>query len=405
MSRLFPKEFALPDYAGGSILNLMASIVRARSGRTPHAPLRGFACPSAAASPRLVLLVLDGIGENQLRGYLARRKTPSPFFGRLPHRVVTTVCPATTAAAVTTFATGGSPAEHALLGWHVHFPDLGMVATPLPFRTRTGTPLARGDFPLAEYLAFPRHLATVRGERRVLSPAPIPASETTCAQDWWTKKTASDGTLRDLEAKLLRAVRSRKAFFLYAYHPDCDTLSHRFGPSADAPRRHLARLDRMLARVAAACGKGTTLLVTADHGHEATETVLDLSAVEGFYGTLAMLPSGDARLVHCFVRPGKRAAFRKLVMSSKIAPFAACVEGRKALEAGLFGPGRPHPALEARTGDWLLAARAGVTMVSPPAMEEARFHLGSHGGLSENEIRVPLFCVRGADGRTRGTSA
>lgn len=405
MSTLLPKGFVFPDYAGGSILNLMASAIRARGGRTPHAPLRDFACPSATVSPRLVLLVLDGIGENQLRDYLARHKTPSPFFGRVPHRVITTVCPATTAAAVTTFATGGSPAEHAMLGWHVHFADLGMVATPLPFRTRTGTPLARGDFPLAEYLAFPRHLATMRGERRILSPSPIPASETTCAQDWWTKKTASDGTLRDLEAELLRAVRSRKAFFLYAYHPDYDTLCHRFGPFADAPRRHLARLDRMLARVAAACGKGTTLLVTADHGHEETQTVLDLSAVEGFYGSLVALPSGDARLMHCFVRPGKQKDFRKLVSSSEIAPFAACVEGKKALEAGLFGPGKPHPALEARTGDWLLLARAGVTMTAPPALEAPHFHLGSHGGLSENELRVPLFAVRGTAGRKRGTSA
>ena len=390
-----PKEFALPDYAGGSIVNLMASVIRSRGGRTPHAPLRAFACPSADDSPRLVLLVLDGIGENQLRDYLARRKTLSPFFGRVPHRVITTVCPATTAAAVTTFATGGSAAEHAMLGWHVHFADLGMVATPLPFRTRTGTPLARGDFPLADYLAFPRHLASVRGERRVLSPSPIPASETTSAQDWWTRKTASDGTLRDLEAKLLRAVRSRKAFFLYAYHPDYDTLCHRSGPFADAPRRHLARLDNLLARVAAACGRGTTLLVTADHGHEETRQVLDLSRVEGFYGSLAALPSGDARLLHCFVRPDCVKDFRRLVLSSKIAPFAACVSGKKALEAGLFGPGKPHKALEARTGDWLLLARAGVTMTAPPAMEEARCHLGSHGGLSENEMRVPLFCLRG----------
>ena len=183
--------------------------------------------------------------------------------------------------------------------------------------------------------------------------------------------------------------------FWLSWIRECNTLCHVSGPFADAPRRHLARLDQMLARVAAACGKGTTLLVTADHGHEETQTVLDLSGVEGFYESLAALPSGDARLMHCFVRPDRVKDFRRLVLSSKIAPFAACVKGSDALAAGLFGPGKPHGALAARTGDWLLLARAGVTMTAPPAMEEARYHLGSHGGLSENEMRVPLFRVRG----------
>jgi len=393
--KLIPDGFVFPDYAGGSLLNLMSSIVRARGGRSPHPPLRDFAVPSAAASPRLVLVVLDGLGEQQLADYLARRKTPSPFFGRFPHRVATTVCPATTAAAVTTFATGGSPAEHALLGWHVHFPDLGMVATPLPFRTRTGTPLARKDFPLADYLALPRHLASAKGALRLLSPAPIPSSETTRTQDWWTGRTASDGTLGDWEGKLTRLVRSKQAFFLYAYHPEYDSLCHRFGPFADTPRRHLARLDCLLSRVADACPAGTTILVTADHGHEETRRLLDLSAVEGFYGTLAMLPSGDARLMHCFVRPGRVRDFRALAASDAIAPFAACVKGADALAAGLFGPGAPHPALAARTGDWILLAREGVTMASPPAGETAQAMAGSHGGLSAREMLVPLFSVRG----------
>ena len=62
-------------------------------------------------------------------------------------------CLATTAAVVTTLATGSSPAEHAILGWHLHLNDLGLDATILPFVTRTGMPLATADFD-AEIDAF-----------------------------------------------------------------------------------------------------------------------------------------------------------------------------------------------------------------------------------------------------------
>ncbi|MDD3441550.1 MAG: hypothetical protein PHU50_08865, partial [Kiritimatiellae bacterium] len=141
-------ELPRPDYAGGSLVNLMASLIRARGGRSPHRTLAGL--PSAALRPysKVVLLLLDGLGANQLHTLVTRGKGRQ-FFARHPWQVITTACPATTAAVVTTLATGASPAEHAILGWHLNLPDLGMVGTLLPFITRTDTPIAPADFPLA----------------------------------------------------------------------------------------------------------------------------------------------------------------------------------------------------------------------------------------------------------------
>ncbi len=267
-----------PDYAGGSLVNLMASLIRARGGRSPHRALAGL--PPAALRPysKVVLLLLDGLGANQLHAFVTRGKGRQ-FFARHPWQILTTACPPTTAAVVTTLATGASPAEHAILGWHLNLPDLGMVGTLLPFITRTDTPIAPADFPLERYLDIPAPIATMRGRRVLISYDTIPVSRTSLAQPWWTERRSFQ-TLDGMQRHLRAFARSRGTAYAYAYWPHYDTVCHRHGPEGRASARHLAELDAFLARVETAlAGTGTLLLVTADHGHMQTSTHVDLSRI------------------------------------------------------------------------------------------------------------------------------
>ena len=109
------RDLPRPDYDGGSILNLMSSLIRGRGGRSPHRPLAGL--PPARIRPyrKVVLLLLDGLGAKQLHRFILAGKGRK-FLALHPWQKITTACPATTAAVVTTLATGSSPAEHAILG-------------------------------------------------------------------------------------------------------------------------------------------------------------------------------------------------------------------------------------------------------------------------------------------------
>ena len=171
------RDLPRPDYTGGSLLNLMSSIIRARHGRSPHAPLRGLPPADIRPYKKVVLLLLDGLGSTQLHRFILAGKGRK-FLALHPWQNITTASPATTAAVVTTLSTGASPAEHAILGWHLHLPDLGMEGTILPFVTRTDTPIAPPDFPLAKYLALPAPLSTIRGRRVLISQGTIPTSRT-----------------------------------------------------------------------------------------------------------------------------------------------------------------------------------------------------------------------------------
>ena len=388
------QDLPRPNYAGGSVVNLMASIIRARGGRSPHRPLNGLPRALLSSYEKVVLLLVDGLGANQLLRFVSAGHGKR-FLALHPWQKITTACPATTAAVVTTLATGASPAEHAILGWHLHLPDLGMVGTILPFVTRTGTPIAPDGFDLGKYLALPAPLATVPGRRVLISQGSIPTSRTSMAMPWWTSRHSFE-TLPGLVRQLRAFARVPGRAYAYAYWPHYDTLCHAHGPEGRIPANHLREIDACLAQIQRAlAGTGTLLVVTADHGHMQTHTRVDLSAIPGFYDTLAMLPSGDARMVQCFVRPAREKEFLRLARAAPLRGAAACVAHADLLRSGILGPGRPHPALKNRLGDYVLFAAPGHAFLYPPALSiYKKAKAGNHGGLSADELDVPLFVVR-----------
>ncbi len=140
-----------PDYSGGSLVNLVASIVAARGGNALHPPLNKLRAAELSAARNVVLLIIDGLGDNYLMrrgagGELARRRRAS----------LTSVFPSTTASAITTSYTGRTPLEHGLTGWFTYFGEAGCVAAALPFRSR-------GDMlPLARRGVTPEQIFTSR---------------------------------------------------------------------------------------------------------------------------------------------------------------------------------------------------------------------------------------------------
>src|SRR4051812_40484576 len=121
----------LPDYAGGSLVNLMASITEACGGQPRHRTLATLPAGELSGATNVVLLIIDGLGDRYLQrrgagGELARRRCGS----------MTSVFPSTTASAITTTYTGCTPLEHGLTGWSTLFGQAGCVGDALPFRSR-----------------------------------------------------------------------------------------------------------------------------------------------------------------------------------------------------------------------------------------------------------------------------
>lgn len=385
--------FRRPDYDGHNVVNLLSSIIRSRGGSSPHAELKSLAAAQLASAQKLVYLVADGVGEQQLQAHL-RSAPSSPFFGARPRHVITTVFPATTAAAVTTFATGATPAEHGILGWFLHLPDLGVVSTILLTTCRTGVPFSREAYDLKSYFRFPVHLDTIRCRRELISYGHIPRSRYSRAGIRWDR-WSSCSTLVGLERQVAAFARRRGRALAYAYWPGYDTLCHEYGCLHPKSRAHLREIDASLARLVRRLrGTDTVLVVLADHGLVDTPPAncIDLRDVDGFYDTLAVIPSGDARQVQCFVRPAKVKTFLGIVRR-KLSKYCMCVTGEDLLASGVLGPGPRHPALEGRVGDYMLLAKDRCALAASLPLEEPGFNVANHGGMSAVEMLIPLYTV------------
>ncbi len=385
--------FYAPDYAGGSIVNLMSSLIRARGGHSPHDELTVAPAKHFANAHRIMYLVLDGLGLHQLKRHLASNQGQR-FFGRHGFESITTVFPATTAAAVTTFDTGASPAEHGILSWYLHLPDLGCIATVLRSATRLGTPLGPADFDLAAYYNVPSHVATTTCHLGLLSWGDIVSLPfATVGTRWPDARSYQD--LAGLRATLASFAHEDTPGLAYAYWPRYDGLCHEYGCRSQEVETHFDALDQTLADLLTDIrGSRATLCVLADHGliDVPRTRCIDLAEVPGLLNCLATAPAGDQRQMSLFVRPHALDAFHRIV-ARELDQACVCLEGRTLLEAGVFGPGQAHPSLTQRVGDYVLLSRPEYAMIYTPPGTKPLYMPGSHGGMSAEEIQIPLYVV------------
>src|SRR3954462_14177660 len=99
-----------PDYAGGSILNLVASIARRFGLITAHSPLSDSL--PLEGTDAIVLLIVDALGYWQLQDHLATGDLPTVERLLARHEAsltpLTSTFPSTTSAALTTLHTGAT---------------------------------------------------------------------------------------------------------------------------------------------------------------------------------------------------------------------------------------------------------------------------------------------------------
>ncbi len=384
-----------PDYLGGSLVNLMTSLIEACGGANEarYPPLRGLPPEPLREARRLVLLVVDGLGDAYLE-----RTLPGGALARYHRGRLTSVFPSTTAAAVTTLLTGEAPQQHGLTGWFTYFAELERVVAVLPFHARgEGRPLDQLGVDAVRLFA-PRPLfARLPVRTAVVVPQKIVASAFNLAYTTGAERHGYE-TLEEMFAAIegvLAACRGERCY-LYAYWPELDRLAHEYGiesPAAAALLRAFdAAFERFLARIA---GTDTAVIVTADHGFLDTtpERTLELDARPQLAGALRLPLCGERRVAYCYLKPGARAAFEQAVRD-ELAGRALLVPSAQLLEEGWFGIGRPHPRLAERVGDVVLLMCANYAIKDWLPGEKRFFHIGLHGGASAEEMYVPLIFAR-----------
>jgi hypothetical protein len=378
----------MPDYRGGSIVNLMASIVQALGAEEKqYPPLRALS-PGCLTSRNIVLLVIDGLGHDNLIAHC-----PDGVLARNTKERITSVFPASTAAAITTFLTGTAPQQHGVTGWLTYFRELGAVLAVLPYRPRHGG--SAPAFPARTLLDHVPVFDRLEARSHVVAPNRIVHSEFNTAHNGSARlhAFASLGEMFKTIAHIVHAQGERN--YIYAYWPELDRLAHQHGIASHEAVAHLAEIDAafgdFLARIG---GTSTAVIVTADHGFidARPDQAIELDAHPQFARTLLLPLCGESRAAYCYVHAKQRAQFVDYV-GAHLEEYADLKDSEHLLEAGYFGLGPPHARLHERVGDYTLIMKDRAVIKDWLPGESRYVHIGVHGGMSAEEMYVPLIVV------------
>ncbi|MEW6414470.1 MAG: alkaline phosphatase family protein [Pseudomonadota bacterium] len=374
----------LPDYRGGSLVNLMRSIAAALGTDTPYPPLAALPPAALADARHVVLLVVDGLGLEFLLGHDGALR-------RHLRGQLTSVFPSTTASAIPVFLTGLAPQQHGLTGWHMYCREIGAVVAPLPFRLRTGRHSVRdagvtpaqlfGLTPLFDHLPVACH---------VVSPQQIIHSDFNVALSGRAQRHGYQ-TLDELFGVLARLVQSTAPrSYVYAYWPQLDSIAHEYSIASPQAAAAFATFDAAFARLLdAAHGTGSVILVTADHGFIDSDETIDLDEHPALRDALRLPLCGEPRASFAYVRDGHAQRFLDYVRT-RLDGRVDVIPSDAVLNQGWFGAGAAHPRLMDRIGDYLLLPRGRAILRDWLVGEPRHVHVGVHGGVSAAEMTVPL---------------
>ncbi|HTY07750.1 MAG TPA: alkaline phosphatase family protein [Candidatus Edwardsbacteria bacterium] len=379
-----------PDYGGGGIVNLMASIAARFGHRTGHPQLRALPARSLRDHRTVVLIVLDGLGYD----YLTTRGRGSFLLGHLRARM-TSVFPSTTASCVTTFATGATPSQHGVTGWFTHLPELGTVSKILFAQPRYGgSTFSAAGIDFADLVYASPLFDHLDAASFTITPFSGDFNRVTRGRARPILYRDLDGFIRGIKAALRDRHREK---FISAYWPDIDHLCHHHGIDHPRTAAHFRDLDRRLERlIAGARGSGALFLITADHGLIATprSQCVELKRHPGLAQCLTLPLCGEPRLAYCYVRPDMTARFKRYVRTR----LGHCCDLRtraQLIGQGWYGPGRADPRLTGRIGDFILVMKPGWCIKDFLPNEDEVFLKANHGGVTPREMSVPLI-VAGA---------
>jgi hypothetical protein len=402
-----------PRYDGRGIAAIGPTLLRAFGVEHHHPALAAEVLPPALLDgvDRVVCLIVDAFGYLQLLDELARQ--PDLYLGRLLARdgvsfaPLTSTFPSTTVNALTTINTAALPAEHGILGYTLYLWELGAVSEMIRFGPFTG------DWRYADAGVDPRDFLARTGVgplygrlRAEAGVAPFMVNYQGYRNTALTQMH-STGTeyvsyldLADMAVHIRQLLEqpSPERMLISAYYGVLDGITHVYGTGSPEHAAEVAKIDFVLRRelFERVRQPDTLFLMLADHGHIncTPERTIDLLDHPELLRGLVAAPTGEGRARYLHVRHGHKDAVRQY-LTERFGDVSTLIDSEEAISLGLFGHVPPSQATRERVGDLLLLPHENWYFHHYPTERlKPMTIIGRHGGLSPQEMLVPLIAMR-----------
>lgn len=332
---------------------------------------------------RECLLLIDGMGLAAIEKY----GHEFPIFSQLHSWAnLNSHFPSTTATNISSLGTGVLPGVHGMLGYTVRVPrsgEPGRLLNSLKWDDRVD-PMTWQKVPtLFERATLEgvqvSHVAAKRYEGSGFTQAALRGANYRGANQ-----------IQDIISSTSSAMQSARSFS-YVYLNNLDHAGHEDGVGSEKWLGALQVVAQLISGLIEKLPKGTRLWVTADHGminvQDAQDKVvlgLDNSLMEN-----VTLLGGEPRARHVYLKEGSTQE-TVLMWREFFRDRADIYSKAEAISAGLFGTQVSLDSSE-RMGDLVAIAKGELILIDPDRIKPESEMVGHHGGLTPNEVAIPLF--------------
>lgn len=401
-------DLIFPFYEGYSLANIPGTITRLLGapdfGKSPLDEV--ILSRLGGAYEKVVLLLVDALGYHLLDEIRCTENDSlwCRYFDQTVFSPITSICPSTTASALTTLWTGEGAARHGIVGYTMWAKEFGMVINNIHHSAASASydtgGLSRSGFDPQSFIDAPllgSHLVDHGIHVSAFMHRSIANSGLSVMQlkDVDVMTFADEA---DLCVSLAEYINGRPGIreYIYVYYSDVDSLMHHYS-SQDARIKlqfsfFSALFDKaFIQNLNKRSAQQTMLILTADHGSMTTpkNPRYDLANHPELTDCLVMQPTCENRFAFFFIKPGRVQDLQDYVKQTWPDEFHL-LDPDEALRQGLFGIGPFKEGIRERLGDLIAVPRGSAYLWWAPKPNPLA---GRHGGLSRSEMLVPFYAL------------
>ncbi len=358
-------SITVPDYAGGSLVNLVSELEHRLTGGSPAPRLHPHVADLIPIGESYVLFLFDGLGSLQLNHPAAGALVAS-------HRAdIDSPFPATTTVSLATIATALPASQHGLLGYQLWMPDVGKVVNTIKWTTLWGDPVIYETETMLPAPNLWERLHEAGREPITVQPANFTDSQLSRVLYRGCRYEPAYTVEELVEATVQLAGEPGRLIFTYL--PHLDYAAHVHGQDSVEYREAMDTIGDAWHRATHRVPETVTLIGTGDHGHvDFTKQVKidrDEEVDRIFYGDgRAMFVKGEGGAT--LAEPLPAAWFPVDEMRH------------------WWGPGPLHEAFEERAPDGVLVADDDALLLHRHSDDRM---IGNHGALTDAERLLPVL--------------
>ena len=379
------EKIIYPNY-NHSILNLITSILKYYNVETSHYSLELLDKKLEKKYKNVVFIILDGMGEHILKnvsenGFLYSNKID----------VITSVCPSTTTAALTTYYSGVPPYESGWVAWSQYFKEYGRAVDMLSHKeSYKGENVQNTRIDVFNEIV---NYTPIFDKIENFSPDVKTYEITPDYSDKRAKRSIRANSIEEICEDIANLCKIPEEKFILAYCDNPDHLLHKYGCLSKEVKEYINNMELTIEKMCKKISENTIIIISADHGHKDINKVYNILDYPKLQECLIMPASLESRAVTFWVKEDKKEKFEKIFKEIFKNDFLL-LKKEEVLEKHLLGFGEKHNKIDDFIGNYMaLSVSDAIIKLETYLWDGKNVKKSTHCGLTEDEMEVPLIVI------------